>query len=96
MLRKVLGVTMSVCVCLLPIATRVGAQAPGGDGNGPPPFLTLSQSLFCRAALRSVFWTTVSFRLYALWPRGVHTFLPRLTSRHMCESDSYENSILQH
>src|SRR6185503_940203 len=40
MLRKVLGVSMSVCVFLLPIATRVGAQAPGGDSNGPPPFLT--------------------------------------------------------
>jgi len=40
MLKKLLGVSMSVCVFLLPIATRVGAQAPGGDGNGPPPFLT--------------------------------------------------------
>ena len=40
MLRKVLGVSMSLCVFLLPIATRVGAQAPGADGNGPPQFLT--------------------------------------------------------
>jgi hypothetical protein len=41
MLRRILGVGITVCLFLLPIAARVGAQAPGGDSNGPPQFLTL-------------------------------------------------------
>jgi hypothetical protein len=40
MLRKLMGLGMTVCLFLLPIATRVVAQAPSGGDNGPPQFLT--------------------------------------------------------
>jgi hypothetical protein len=40
MLTKLLVAGMSICLFLLPIAYRVGAQAPGGNSNGPPQFLT--------------------------------------------------------
>jgi len=40
-MRKKLLLTGTVCLLLLSIATRVGAQAPGpGDSDGPPQFIS--------------------------------------------------------